>query len=290
MSAAVGRRSGVGDAFDQRDQELGIERIKARIAETTLEPVRYNTPANYRVDVYNMGVFRYESLYIGLPSMFHFTGAVKNYPNTDGFHMLQLACSRDLKKWKRLGDRKAFIPYSWLDSGAYDLTQMIGPSHALLRGPDCPGDKGEAMRDELWLYYTALKTRAGYEYVGTFPNGKHVPFPNLDKDQGAICQAVLRRDGFISLDAGKQEGTIQTEPFKLPGTKLFVNVDALKGDLRVELLNGDGKAVAKSEPLTGDLLREPVKWAEGDIADLKGRTASLRFTLSNGQFYSYWLE
>ena len=29
---------------------------------------------------------------------------------------------------------------------------------------------------------------------------------------------------------------------------------------------------------------------EGGIATLKGRTASLRFTLRNGQFYSYWLE
>ena len=81
-----------------------------------------------------------------------------------------------------------------------------------------------------------------------------------------------------------------TEPFKLPGTKLLGNVDAPKGELRGELLNGDGNVVAKSKPLTGDVLREPVTWAEGNIADLKGRTASLRFTLRNGQFYSYWLE
>ena len=101
---------------------------------------------------------------------------------------------------------------------------------------------------------------------------------------------MLRRDGFISLDAGEQAGTIQTKPFKLSGTKLHVNVDAPKGELRVEVLDGEGKVVAQSEPLSGDLLREPVKWAEGNIADLKGQTASLRFTLRNGQFYSYWLE
>ena len=29
---------------------------------------------------------------------------------------------------------------------------------------------------------------------------------------------------------------------------------------------------------------------EGDIAQLKGQTVSLRFTLRNAQFYSYWLE
>ena len=275
---------------DKLDQQLGRQNIKARLADKPYQEMFHNDPAFYNVDVYNMGVFRYEGLYIGVPAMYHAVGPVPNYPNTDGFHMLQLACSRDLKTWKRLGDRKAFIPYSRIDSGAYDLTQMIGPSHALLRGPDCPGDKGGVMRDELWLYYTALKFRAGYEYVGTFPNGKHVKFPNLDKDHGAICLAVLRRDGFISLDAGDTEGTVRTAPFNLPSTQLFVNVDAPNGELRVELLNGKGKAVAKSEPLTGDMPREPVKWAEGNMTDLKDQTASLRFTLRNGQFYSYWLE
>jgi hypothetical protein len=102
--------------------------------------------------------------------------------------------------------------------------------------------------------------------------------------------AVLRRDGFISLDAGEHEGTVLTKPFELPGGKLLVNVDARRGELRVEVFGGDGNVVARSEPLTGDLLREPVKWAEGEIADLKGQTVSLRFTLRNGQLYSYWFE
>ena len=101
---------------------------------------------------------------------------------------------------------------------------------------------------------------------------------------------MLRRDGFISLDAGDAEGTIETEPFKLSGSTLFVNVDAVKGELRVEVLDGEAKVVAQSEPLSGDLLREPVKWAEGNIADFKDQTVSLRFMLRNGQFYSYWLE
>ena len=136
--------------------------------------------------------------------------------------------------------------------------------------------------NELWFYYTGIMTR-GPEYQT--PGG--ASYKHLG---GGICLAVLRRDGFISLDAGETEGTVRTEPFKLPGTTLFVNVDAPKGELRIELLNGDGNVVAKSKPLTGDLLREPVKWAEGNIADLKGQTASLRFTLRNGQFYSYWLE
>ena len=83
---------------------------------------------------------------------------------------------------------------------------------------------------------------------------------------------------------------ILTKPFTVAAGTLLVNVDVPTGELSVEVLDARGKVVAQSEPLTGDLLREQVQWAKGDMADLEGQTASLRFTLRNGQFYSYWLE
>lgn len=263
---------------DDRDQELGKKHIGKRRNDATLQQNFHNDLQVYNVDVYNMGVFRYESLYIGMPAMYHAVGSIPNYPNTDGFHLIQLACSRDLRHWQRLGDRETFIGPSRVDSGAYDLTQILPPSSAVVRD------------DELWFYYTGLKWRNTFKYAGKFPNGEHEPIPGRDRDGGAICLAVLRRDGFISLDAGEHEGTVLTKPFELPGGKLLVNVDARRGELRVEVFGGDGNVVARSEPLTGDLLREPVKWAEGEIAVLKGQTVSLRFTLRNGQLYSYWLE
>jgi hypothetical protein len=249
---------------DDLDQELGRQMIKARLADSTFQPLVANDPARYNVDIYNMGVFRYESLYIGMPTMYYSTGPSANGRNTDGFHIVQLVCSRDLTNWKRLGDRQPFIGSSRPGSGAYDLTGMIGPSNAVKRG------------DELWFYYTSAKYRRRP--------------PRAEPDTGAISLAVLRRDGFISLDAGETEGTIQTKPFELPGSKLFVNIDTPKGELRVDVLDGTGKVVAQSEPLSGDLLCEPVTWAEGTIAKMKAQNVSLRFTLRDGQFYSYWLE
>ena len=59
---------------DDLDQELGRENIKTRLADATLEPMRYNDPGRYNVDVYNMGVFRYESIYLGLPTFYHAVG------------------------------------------------------------------------------------------------------------------------------------------------------------------------------------------------------------------------
>ena len=41
--------------------------------------------------------------------MYHATGK-NTVNNTDGFHLLELVSSRDLKNWTRHGDREAFIP------------------------------------------------------------------------------------------------------------------------------------------------------------------------------------
>jgi len=255
---------------DELDQKLGRENIKARRADSKLQIQRplwdirdsyKGHTAEHKVDVYNIGLFRYEGLYIGTPSMFH---SNDNRWNKDGFHLIQLVCSRDLKTFKRLGSRKAFIGPSPIGKNAYDLTQLIGPSAPVIRG------------DELWFYYTGIQYRAQPK--------------NVEHNAGAICLAVLRRDGFISLDSDGTEGTIQTEPFESTGSELFVNVDAPKGELRVDVLDGAGKAVAQSKPLNGDLLSEQVAWAEGTIAKMKGQNVSLRFTLRDGQFYSYWLE
>jgi len=271
---------------DELDQKLGLENIKARYADPTLHPPCHNIPATYNVDVYMMSIFVYEGIYIGMPAMYHQTGKVPgSWPGFDdlpitpymmklykrdgdwaGFHDVQLTCSRDLKSWKRLGDRKPFIGSSRLGSGAYDTANIKPPPYPVVRG------------DELWLYYTAGKY---YGVVLDRPEGRLA---------GAICLAVLRRDGFISLDAGKTEGTVLTRQFKVSGGKLFVNVDAYKGELGVKVLDKDGKVLAASAPVKGDLPRGEVKWAEGNLADLRGRLVSLRITLRNGQLYSYWLE
>ena len=177
-----------------------------------------------------------------------------------------------LNTWKRLGDRRPFIKTSRLGAGAYDTQTIIGPSNAVVRG------------DELWFYYTGIKQYA-FIAAGATP-GYDDYFP----DKGAVCLAVLRRDGFISLDAAKEKGTVLTDSFKLPGGKLFVNVDAFKGELRVEALDENGKVLAVSKPVKGDLRRGEVKWQKGGIADLKGKAVSLRFTLRNASLYSYWIE
>ena len=251
--------------------------------------------------VYNHAAFAYEGIYIGMPAVYYRRG--KRYTRCIiCFTEIQLGCSRDLVTWQRLGARRPFIAPSPAGSGAYDLCKNLPPSNAVVRG------------DELWFYYT------GFRYQGSARI--------YDQDRSAVCLAVLRRDGFMSLDAGDEEGTLTTRPFSLPGEKLFVNVDAYPdkdqhyfrhvswrepliekygtrwqekadeadmmpadlGELRVEVLDGEAEVAAASEPITGDQPRAEVRWRSGDIDRLIGQEVSLRFRMRGGRLYSYWFE
>jgi len=248
---------------DAEDQALAREVITARLADPTLSQPTYVNPAEYAADVYNMPIFRYEGLYIGLPAIFYRTAEREG----DGFHHVQLICSRDMRDWKRLGERRAFIGPSPANSGAYDLTQILPPTRPILHG------------DELWFYYTGIKYRCGA--------------PEGARDHGAVCLAVLRRDGFISLDAAEEEGAVLTRPFALPRGQLHLNVDATNGRAVVQVCDDKSAAIPAfeaSEPITGDQLDAVVNWPKANLEQLTGRRVCLRIMLRRAQLYSYWLQ
>ena len=249
---------------DEEDQRLAKANILKRLADDQFQQPRYNDPADYNADIYNIGVFRYEGLYVAMPAVYHATGKIP-IGNTDGFHLVQLRSSRNLQTWQHVGDRQTFIGPSPVKGGAFDLTQLLPPSAPIVRD------------DELWFYYTGIKYRAE-------------PAQPESGGIGAICLAVLRRDGFVSLDAGEEPGTLLTKPFVLAGTTLHVNVDARAGELGVTVLGEDGQTVAVAEPVTGNQPRAEFRWKSGDLDSVKGKTVSLRLSLHNAHLYSFWSE
>lgn len=265
---------------DELDQQRGKAFIENYVADPRMQPAfnHPTDPGQYKVDVYNFGVFAYEGLYIGMPTLYHAIGPTENYPNTYGFDLLQLASSRDLKSWNRLGDRQTFIEISPLGAGAYDLTQIMPPSSPIVRG------------HELFFYYTGLKYRGEYTFEGEFPRTICTPFPENDQDASAVCLAVLRRDGFVSIDADKNAGKLLTRPLIIDGTQLHVNVNASKGALSVAVLDLEGKTLAVSKPVQGDQPDIAVIWENDAFEALAGKSAKLLFTLENCQFFSFWLD
>lgn len=254
---------------DEVDQRLARKNIAARLASSSLQQPVTNNPRDYNADIYNIGVFRYEGLYIGLPAVYHATG--KHKVNTDGFHLIQLACSRDLRTWKRIGDRQPFIGPSPAEPESFDRTQLLPPSAPVERG------------NELWFYYTGIKYRARPA--------------DADEKTGAICLAVLRRDGFVSLDAGTNGGQLITVPFTFSGDRLMLNVVVRRGGhARAEVLDGNsqtisGFSLADCKPLHGNHTSSEIHWQNGsEMSGLAGQPIRLRIDLNNAELYSFWFS
>ena len=289
----------------ERDQEMALDVIRRRLGDQALAKPMYVDPdpaigwtppegknhiATWQAECYNFGVFPYEGIYIGLATVFYPTGqGLPDRVNTDGFNTIQLAASRDLRHWERLGDRQPFLETSRLDAGMvgnYDRLQLGFFNQGVVHG------------DEVRFYYNGMKRRVPFHdrYSDGTPRDPSTLSAEeradwLEDGDSAIMLAVLRRDGFVSLDAGEKEGLVWTNPFVLQGDKILANTELSPGgELRCELLDATGDVLAVSLPQRGDQLRAALEWESDCLNEHRGEEVTLRFNLSNGSLYSYWLE
>jgi hypothetical protein len=104
----------------------------------------------------------------------------------------------------------------------------------------------------------------------------------------------LRRDGFVSLDAGDPGGSLTTQLFTHSGGHLYLNgVASTGGSITCELLDATDQPLAGFEqancsPLVDDSTRFAVTW--GEQQQLPDGPLRLRFHLRNASLYSYWVE
>ncbi|MFV2070945.1 MAG: hypothetical protein ACC645_28595, partial [Pirellulales bacterium] len=106
-----------------------------------------------------------------------------------------------------------------------------------------------------------------------------------------IGLATLRRDGWISLDAGAEPGTLVTKPFIHPGGELHLNANAEDGRIVGQFLDEQGEPIAgwgPSATLAANTLAGRVSF-DGRRADaLAGRTVRLKLNLTRAQLYAFW--
>ena len=191
-------------------------------------------------------------------------------PGRPKLNEVSVGFSRDGFHWSR-PDRRPFLPVSE-EAGAWNWgnVQSVGGS-CLVVG------------DRLFFYVSG---RAGKLYPGS---------PSEDS-VGTTGLAFLRRDGFASMDADAQAGTLTTRPVTFKGTHLFVNTNCPGGSLRVELLDESGEPVspftlANSIPVSADETLVPIAWKDtADLSRLVGQTVRFRFVLKNGELYSFWVS
>lgn len=221
-----------------------------------------------RTEFYNMSVWPVDGVFLGFPTVFRVqtirpreTVGPGQSP-WDGPIDVQLAMSPDGRRWERTEPRDAVIPLG--PAGRFDSGAILGVATT-------PVVTGE----ETWLYYTAINTGHG----GPMPPKRIT-----------IGRASWRREGFVSLGTAGA-GVIETHALRLTGDRLWVNADASRGSLRVELLDETGRAldgfgVAQSVALTGSEVRQVVQWL-GKAGPPGDATVRLRFILEHARLFSF---
>jgi hypothetical protein len=261
---------------EDSDFERGAGWTKDQPVPWTAADVEDHGRPEYKVptELYNLDCVAYESVLLGLFTIFRGERPEREKPND-----VCIGFSRDGFHWDR-PDRRAFLPVSER-VGDWNWANVQSAGGCCL-----------VVGDRLHFYVS----------------GRHgVPGSN---DPG-VCStglATLRRDGFVSMDhpasasavqrvdLSPEPGTLTTRPLTFSGRHLFVNLDAPNGELRVEVLDREGRVLpaysaARAISVRGDATRARVTWTGiADLAALAGQTVRFRFQLTRGRLYAFWVS
>jgi hypothetical protein len=202
---------------------------------------------------YGMTVTQIGDIYIGLMCSY------KN-PGNETID-IQLAVSHNNQHWERVANQETFIPNG--PSGSWD-NGMIFTAPLINRG-------GQSL-----IYY------GGWD-------GSH----NQKNRHSGIGLAILRRNGFVSLDAGSKLGMVTTQAMcKIQGP-LLVNADASRGSLVAELLDLDsnpipGYTVNDCLPLRSNGLEEPIQWREHSELPESQEAIRIRFLIKKTSLFGFY--
>jgi hypothetical protein len=229
-----------------------------------------------RTHFYGVAVFPYQTMLLGLLWIFR----SQDPPNCGhdcepetgyifGKIHVELVSSRDGVVWTRVaGDFQNGRP-PLLDlgpAGSFDSMMVFTANHPLVEG------------DRIKLYYGGCN-----EDHGRIGSGGAC----------AVGLATLRRDGFISVDAGSEVGQLTTRMLTGAAGELRVNFQAaVGGSVKVAVLDQQGQelpgyGVDDCTPLTGDHVDQAVRWGSRSTLPAFPCTIALRFTLQQAALYSF---
>jgi hypothetical protein len=223
--------------------------------------------------LYNLDCFPYESLMVGMFSIFRGRPAVNNgegrliSPGRPKCNDVCVGFSRDGFSWSR-SEHTPFFGVSER-RGAWNWGNVQSTA------PGCL-----VVGDTLYFYFSGRAGEAG---------------STSNDAAGSTGVAFLRRDGFASMEAGDEEATLTTRPVRFQGAHLFVNVDAPAGELRVEVLDEQGQTIApfskaRCHPVRANSTLQRIGWAGGGaLRALIGRPVRFRFYLTRGSLYAFWV-
>ncbi len=215
-------------------------------------------PDQLRAELYNLDATPYESLMLGLFTIWR--GPQAEGSDRPKINEVLLGFSRDGYHWDR-PFREAVVsvsedPSAW----NYGNVQSVGGGCLVVD-------------DRLYMYVSGRNA--------------------TEETTGLV---FFRRDGFASMEASESAGTLTTRPVTFSGRYLFANAAAPEGELRVEVLDRDGEVIApfthdRCHAVTGDDTRHHIRWDAGaDLSSLAGQPVRFRFHLRRGALFSFWVS
>lgn len=233
------------------------------VAADALDESRH--PGAGKAELYALDAVAYESVLLGLFSIYRAPAALDI--GRPKINEVCVGFSRDGFHWYR-PDRRSFLPVSENKNDWNWANMQSAGGGCLIVG------------DELRFYASGRQGDAlGFHDAG-----------------GSTGMAILRRDGFASMNAGAETAALTTRPVRFSGKCLFVNVSAEAGELRAEMLDSAGNVI---EPFTGlacmpvrkDATSCEVRWeGAADLSALSGKPVRIRFHLREGMLYAFWVS
>ncbi|WP_417385936.1 hypothetical protein [Gimesia sp.] len=137
------------------------------------------------------------------------------------------------------------------------------------------------------------KNRANYVALNVLPTGP----AEMSIYHRSGDRYVLRTDGFVSVNAGSEPGSLLTKPFIFTGSQLNLNFStSAAGSLKVEIQQQDGSPIPGFTmqdclPVIGDKIDGTVIWKNRpDLAAFAGQPVRLKFQLQECDLYSFQFD
>jgi len=222
--------------------------------------LRYDDDDDPDVEIYGIQPFRWGRGFLAFVEIYH-----RHIERLD----TQLAYSADGRCWRRIASRQPVLPLG--GEGAWD-SHWTAPT---INPPITWGDR-------VLVPYTGAGTKHGSGV----------------RHRRGIGLASIRRDGWVSLEAGRAEGLLVTAalPLEKPMT-LEVNANVYSGFLAVDVISAvpgreqkplPGYEAEKSRIEQADEVHRRVTWGDRTVVEpVAGGRCHLRITMYQGSLFSY---
>ncbi|WP_233200438.1 hypothetical protein [Blastopirellula marina] len=145
-------------------------------------------------------------------------------------------------------------------------------------------------------------SRTNYPVLNVVPTGDYEMSLYVNQEYGQptanIHRYSLRLDGFASVQARGEKGSVTTKPLTFTGDQLAINfATSAAGSIQVEIQDAEGNPIPgytlkDASETIGNAIDRPVRWKEKgyDVSELAGKTVRLKFVLDDADIYAFQFQ